>query len=312
MNKKTVFFLMTGILLLVTLVGAFLQSSDDLFQKALRLERNEGNLKEAIALYKQVVDKAKDKSLAAQAQLRIGFCYEKMGLSEAEKAFQAVIDKFPGQTDAVKTAREKLSSIQEARTTVEKTSREFTIKKIWTGPETDGLGKISPDGRFFGYTDWITGDLAVLEISTGKKRRLTNKGSWMKSSEFALFLAWSPDGKQIVYNWWGEDSYVDMRVIEASGSKPPRTVHNLKNPKKGGGFVIGWTPDGKSVVAAFAEKGGLRGWLNLVSMENGSVRTIKEMASIQPVTLLLGGCRMEKLCSSKAIVKEPMISGPLL
>ena len=277
MNKKTVFFLMTGILLLVTLVGAFLQSSDDLFQKALRLERNEGNLKEAIALYKQVVDKAKDKSLAAQAQLRIGFCYEKMGLSEAEKAFQAVIDKFPGQTDAVKTAREKLSSIQEARTTVEKTSRGFTIKKIWTGPETDGLGKISPDGRFFGYTDWITGDLAVLEISTGKKRRLTNKGSWMKSSEFALFLAWSPDGKQIAYNWWSEDSYVDMRVIDAVGSKPPRTVHNLKNPESGGGFVIGWTPDGKSVVAAFAEKGGLRGWLSLVSMENGSVRTIKEM-----------------------------------
>jgi Tol biopolymer transport system component len=277
MNKRTVFFLVMGIFLLVTLVGAFLQTGDDLFQKALRLERNEGKPKEAIALYMQVVDKAKDKNLAAQAQLRIGFCYEKMGLSEAEKAFQAVIDKFPGQTDAVKTAREKLSRIQKARTAVEKTSREFTIKKIWTGHEADGLGKISPDGRFLAYTDWRTGDLAVLEIATGKKRRLTNKGSWMKSSEFALFLAWSPNGKQIAYNWWDESGYVDMRVMDAAGSKPPRTVHSMKNPESGGAFVIGWTPDGKSVVAAFAEEGELRGWLMLVSMENGSERIIKEM-----------------------------------
>ena len=46
------------------------QNGYDLFQKALAKERGEGNLEEAIALYKKVVEEAKDKSLAAKAQLR--------------------------------------------------------------------------------------------------------------------------------------------------------------------------------------------------------------------------------------------------
>ncbi|GAH84167.1 unnamed protein product, partial [marine sediment metagenome] len=68
-----------------------------MFQKALAKERGEGNLEEAIALYKKVVAETKDESLAAKAQLRIGICYEKLGMKEAQKAFQKVIDNYPGQ-----------------------------------------------------------------------------------------------------------------------------------------------------------------------------------------------------------------------
>ena len=104
MKKKSLFLGVLGILITAVVLGAFFQAGEDLFQKALRLERNEGNLKEAIVLYQKVVTEAKDQSLAANAQLRIGYCYEKMGLMDAQKAFQKVIDNYPGQEKAVKEA----------------------------------------------------------------------------------------------------------------------------------------------------------------------------------------------------------------
>jgi tetratricopeptide (TPR) repeat protein len=111
MKKKSAWFGVMGILLFAALLGAFSQSGEDLFQKALRLERNEGKLLEAIELYNKVVAVKGNIDLAAQSQLRIGLCYEKLGqqsVSQALEAFQKVIDNFPGQEEAVKEAREKL------------------------------------------------------------------------------------------------------------------------------------------------------------------------------------------------------------
>jgi len=77
-------------------LGGAQQEGQKLFQKALAMERGEGNLEEAISLYLQVTQEAKDESLAAKAQLRIGICYEKLGKAEAQKAYQVVIEKYPG------------------------------------------------------------------------------------------------------------------------------------------------------------------------------------------------------------------------
>ncbi|MBU2438240.1 MAG: DPP IV N-terminal domain-containing protein, partial [Acidobacteria bacterium] len=279
MCSKKILFLF--VVLLVLSMGFGFQDSQDhkvLFEKAKFTMETKGDLQEAIKLFSEILEKyPNEREYAAKSQLYVGMCYEKMGLKEAQKAYQNVVANYPEQTEAVRLAREKLSVLQKKAITSREETPEFTIKKIWTGPEADGLGKVSPDGRFLAYTDWVTGDLAVLEIATGKKRRLTNKGNWMKSQEFALFLAWSPDGKQIAYNWWDNSGYVDMRVIDAAGSKPPRTIHNMKNPGFSGAFIIGWTPDRKSVVTAIAEEIGLRGRISLVSIENGSERIIKEM-----------------------------------
>ena len=54
------------------------------------------------------------------------------------------------------------------------------------------------------YIDWDTGDLAIFEIASGEKHRLTDKGSWEESVEFAESSRWSPDSKQIVYTWFNE------------------------------------------------------------------------------------------------------------
>ncbi len=107
--KKSVILTVVLLLFAFSFATLAVQNGYDLFQKALAKERAEGNLEEAITLYKKVIAEAKDEALAAKAQLRIGFCYEKLGLSEAQKAFQKVVDNYPSQTETVKVAKEKLS-----------------------------------------------------------------------------------------------------------------------------------------------------------------------------------------------------------
>jgi Tol biopolymer transport system component len=281
--KKSLIPIASVIALSVSICLVFgLQNSSEhkvLFEKAKFTMETKGDLKGAIKLFEEIIRKyPAERDYDAKSQLYIGFCYEKLGqeqANQAQKAFQKVVENYPDQTDSVKVAKDKLSLLQRARTVVEKGGREFTIRKVWTGPEVDGLGEISPDGRFLADTDWTTGDLAILDITTGEKRRLTDKGSWIKSNEFALFLSWSPDSKQIAYNWWDKSNYVDMRVVALDGSKP-RTIHKVKNPDSIVALVNEWSPDGKYILTQFWENHETIK-IGLVSVADGSERIIKTL-----------------------------------
>jgi len=251
-----------------------LQNGYDLFQKALAKERAEGNLEEAIALYKKVVEEAKDKSLAAKAQLRIGICYEKLGRKEAQKAFQKVIDNYPRQIEIVKVAKEKLTQLLQAKSVVQKGDGEFAVRKIGIGPET-GYGEISPDCRYISYVDWNTGDLALQDLTTGKKHYLTHKGcSWDKSSAMACNSRWSPDGKYIAYDWWTWDKkpyFVGIRIAYPDGSDT-RAVYQVSPELVS--YTLGWSPDGKYLLATIRNTSRAN-QLVLISVDDGSVRILK-------------------------------------
>ena len=64
-----------------------------------------------------------------------------------------------------------------------------------------GQGNPSADGRLLSFVDWETGDVAVRDLTTGQNLRLTRKGSWSQSPEFAEWPKISPDGKKVVYSW---------------------------------------------------------------------------------------------------------------
>ena len=281
--KKSLIPIVSVIALSASICLVFgLQNSSEhkvLFEKAKFTMETKGDLKGAIKLFEEIIKKYPgERDYAAKSQLYVGLCYEKLGqeqANQAQQAFQKVVENYPDQTDAVKVAKDKLFVLQRAQTIVEKGGREFTIRKVWTGPEADSRGEISPDGRFLAYTDWTTGDLAILDIMTGEKRRLTDKGSWIKSNEYALLLTWSPDSKQIAYNWWDEPNYVDMRVVALDGSKP-RTIHKVKNPDSIVALVNGWSPDGKYILTQFWENRKTIK-IGLVSVADGSERIIKEV-----------------------------------
>jgi tetratricopeptide (TPR) repeat protein len=149
--KKIVTFIVLLILLAVIAKSTAPQTSYDLFQKALVKEKAEGNLEEAIVLFQKVVDKGEDESLAAQAQLHIGMCYEKLGLTKAQEAYQKVIDRYPRQAEVVKAAKEKLALLQKALAAIEKGDREFKITKIHTEKSREGY--LSPDGKKLALID---------------------------------------------------------------------------------------------------------------------------------------------------------------
>jgi Tol biopolymer transport system component len=274
MKKRTAWLGVIGLLFTVVLWGSISQTGEDLFQKALRLERNDGKLVEAIELYNKVVAEGGNESLAAQAQLRVGLCYEKLGqksVKQAQEAFQKVVDNFPGETEAVKVAQKKLSHFLKSQAVVEKTTKEFNLRKVWSGPLTDTLGAPSPDGMYLSMVDWMTGDLAVRDLTTGKNRRLTNKGSWAESSELALFSGWSPDGKKIFYNWLNKEECFELRIVEPDDPKP-RVLYPVGKMEYVHPFE--WSPDGKNILALVTQAPHTS-QIGLISVEDGSFRVLK-------------------------------------
>jgi len=261
-------------LMLVVASSAYAKpSAGVLFQSGLYQEEVKGDLDAAIQIYERILkDFPKDRPVIAKAQLHIGLCYEKLGLKQAQEAFQKVIDNFPDQKEVFEVAKQRLSRIVKAKTVLEGGEKEFTLRKIRSGPEQ---GKISPDGRHLVYTDWETGDLDVLEIATGNKRRITNKGSWTESSEFALFSSWSPDGGQIGYDWYDENNNPQIRIIGLDDTQP-HILWRDESQKKGTVIYYSWSPDGKYILALLF-KSAEPSQIALISVSDGSERVLKDL-----------------------------------
>jgi Tol biopolymer transport system component len=245
------------------------QSGNDLFQKALLMERTEGNLPEAIKLYQRIVDKyAGDRKLAAQALMQMAQCYEKLGQAEARKTYERLVRDYADQRELAADARLRLAALQAES----KTRPEMSVRRVWVGREVDNEGQVSPDGHFLSFTDWETGDLAIHDLATGQNRRITSKGSWAASPEWAELSVVSPDSKQIGYTWYNRNGSYDLRVIGIDGSKP-RVLYTNKEQL----FHISpeaWTPDGKHILAEIVRSSGNREMV-LIGIGDGSVQVVK-------------------------------------
>ena len=254
------------------------------FEKALVLEEVEARFEEAIALYQKIVAEAQDEAWAAQAQLHIGTCYEKLGKQEARKAYRAVIDNYPTQQDVVRVAQKRLAELSALTRSGDATPRsEVVMRQIWAGPEVDIMGAPSPDSRYLSFVDWTTGDLAVRDLATDETRHLTNKGSWMESTAYAEFSTVSPDGKQVAYTWFGDDFSHDLRIIGLDGSEPRVLYTNeeveIVQPSA-------WSPDGRQILALFTRKDRTQ-QIVMVSVADGSVRVLKTLDWRQPQKMSL-------------------------
>jgi Tol biopolymer transport system component len=254
---------------------AFTQSGQDLFQQALVKEQADGDLRGAIVIYQRIVrDFSADRALAAKALVQIGHCYDRLGQAdagEARKAYERVVREFADQKDAAEEARALLG--RRATGIAVPTGASMRVdRRVWSGPDVGGDGRISPDGRLLSYTDWETGDLAVHDFTTGKNRRVTSKGSWAVSSECADISIISPAGSQILHNWYNKDGYYDLRVVGIDGAKPRVVYPNRERLA----YItpLAWFPDGSRVLVEFMKEDETRESV-LVSLADGSVRAIR-------------------------------------
>ncbi len=222
------------------------QSADVLLGAALHQEEVEGNIEAAIKSYQKLLAEFPgNRPQAAQAQLHLGLCYEKLGLMETEKAFQKVIDNYPEQAEAVAIAKERLSVLLKIKAQIEKGVAEQTITKIFESSEKS-FGFISPDGNKLALVGG-EGDVWVREVASGKETRLT------QTPIFKYWCFWSPDGEIIAYL----DVLNGLYVVPAKGGEPKALIKSDSDFIKAGHYAwpTGWTSDNQIILCQVSKRG---------------------------------------------------------
>ena len=245
------------------LAGQADKQAEVLLQAALNTELVKGDLEAAIQQYQKILAAhGGSRAVAARALVRMGFCYERLGNAEARLAYERVLREYVDQSEAASEARARLAALGQPATTL-------ATRQLWAGRGVDTLGSVSPDGRHLSFVDWDTGNLAIRDLVTGENRPLTKKVSWATGG-FALYSRISPDGKQIAYNWLGDNSIWEVRVGGTDGSAH-RTLYRKESEFP---VITAWSPDGKQIlILIVSESPVTRG--ALVSVADGSARTLK-------------------------------------
>jgi Tol biopolymer transport system component len=227
-------------------VGQGQQAAEQLYQSALYKEEIEGDLDAAIKIYETVIKQyPENRPIAAKTQLHIGLCYEKLGLKEAQKAYQKVVDKYPEQTEAVKQANEKLSLLLRVSTVVGKGDSTLKMTKIFENSE-NSFGFISPDGKMLALVGG-EGDIWIMEVASGKKTRLT------QTPNYKYWCFWSTDSKTIAYL----DVLNGLYVVPALGGEPRTLIKSDSDFIKEGNYAwpTGWTSDNQMILCQVTSRG---------------------------------------------------------
>ena len=266
------------VILMMVVQTSFAQTAEELLPVAIQLEEVNGELENAIEVYKVIVEKYPDnKPVAAKAYFHIGMCYEKLGMQEAKNAYYQLIQNCADQHDLVARARTRIAILDQLAGTGLK--EEMLVRKVWSGAEVDTEGEISPDGRYISYVDWITGNLALYEVATGKKRPVTRDGSWKDPNQWAEFSRWSPDGKQLAYCWSNEanPSMIDIYIVGLDGSEPKKLWGDQEMEWT---QCYDWSPDGKHILVCCLKKDHSM-HIGMLSVADGSLRLLKELTGGQ-------------------------------
>jgi len=243
-----------------------------LFKAAQNKEQVEGDLKGAIEQYKKIAG-GSDRAIAAKALVAMAECYQKLGDAEAQRIYERVLRDYADQTEAATVARAHLGRTESAGTLTSITSR-----RAWAPPGYWDFitgATISPNGRLLSYIDWQTGDLGVHDFASGRDRRLTNKGTWAQSDEFAEESAISRDGNQVAYSWYRpETNRFELRVASLEGAGLPQSRLLFDNEDIEWLMPCDWSPDGNWIAVQLQRKDRTE-QMGLISVRDGSLRVLK-------------------------------------
>lgn len=276
MQQMKARLVMVALIFAMAITGVTAQQSGTaaaLLEAARQKETVEGDLAGAIKQYQALVDRfAKaDRAVAASALVRMAECYQKLGQSQSHALYERVVREYADQTSAVTLARARLNSTPEATRTAD-----TTLRKLWAGSQVDTGGTVSPDGRFLSYVDWDTGDLAIHEFATAANRRLTNKGPWTRSDEYAERSVISRDGTKVVYSWFnGKDRY-ELRSLDLKPSGMSESRRVFDNADIAWLAPLDWSKDGRWVAVSLARMDRST-QIGLVDVHHGSLRTLKSV-----------------------------------
>jgi Tol biopolymer transport system component len=265
MTRLSLTLTLTLVLVMASSPAAQSGQADTLFAAAQHKETTEGDLRGAIALYRDVVSQAGlNRALAAQALLRMGESYRKLGDPEAPRIFTRIVQDYPDQRDAASAAQARLGPANVARRAGGAFADQSAVRTLWSGATLPGgyIVDVSPDSKLVAYVRESTDSaLVVRDIATGVDRPLTtsSESPTPERGEYAVSAAFSRDGKHVAYNWRIQSrepganraKVVDeLRVVDLTepGTPAPRVVFRDENTQGYGISPYGWFPDGDRIV----------------------------------------------------------------
>lgn len=245
-------------LLFLTSASVSAQSASDLFQQAVVMERTQGDLLGAIALYQRVVDSSSDRSLTADALVRIGQNYERLGRDGALDAYRRVISDFGDLTEPANLAQQRISALQQP-TPTQTRPRSYTIPFRTAGNwENTGMygADVSSSGRYIvregsggEHTDPAL--LSIDDLLTGETRDLTTSEL---GCEWPVTMQMSPDETRLAYGCADNPDGLVMHNLE-TGENTVLVERPHPFPDDGRpGYnleIYDWTSDGEYVLASF-------------------------------------------------------------
>lgn len=155
------------------------------------------------------------------------------------------------------------------------------LRRVWQGNDFNFYASApSPDGRLMSEIDWTTGDLAVVELETGERRRLTDKGPWSVAVDYAEHSVFSPDGGRLAYSWFREGEGYQLRVIDADGANERVLVPHGEDLR----YIAAedWSPDGRQILVTVFRRD-RSSQIGTVSAETGELRVLKTSDWRHPV-----------------------------
>jgi Tol biopolymer transport system component len=269
------------------------QTPEQLYQKGLTKEEGEGVLQDAIALYNQVADNSNAIiSLRAKALLHIGMCYEKLGMQEAVKAYQRLVNNFPGQKNEVAVARERLNKLATITEKASATSLTPKFTKIKIPTKLSWSIKLSPDGHNLALVS--DSKLWVMPLSgnigpdfPGKPIQLNTEGVSVEWSG----LAWSGDGKWIAFNEEldrknlvekpeKEKYNQGIFIVPSNGGKPKKVIENYRDARVVN-YRISLSPDASKLAYTSVENNEQH--IYITQVDGGSPKKLIDIQAREPV-----------------------------
>jgi len=246
------------------------QTAEQLYQSALYKEEIEGEMDAAVKIYETIIKQyPENRSVGAKTQLHIGLCYEKLGNTQARKAYELVVRDYADQSETVAQAKMRLAVLGSPGE-----KKGFLTRRILA--DASGVsGVLTADGKYIIGLDREKGNVSRFDIASGQISNIPNKGQWSDTDMEFMVTALSHDGKRIIYDSATKD-WIPQVVIRNLDGSEVRTIYSEKDYYS---IPYDLSPDEKFMLALQSKNGLTINNLTLISTTDGSVRELRHIPS---------------------------------